>query len=197
MAKLKLERHPEILQSAGLTLAEWYVLSLIGTWPVPEPEIARTTANLSHGDPRGAINARQALQAYKRCLRSHCVTVVTDAYLSLLKLFLDRDPALGPVCGLPQPGEVDFLPPGARLFLDLRARIFPDYQAGLHFPTQEPQPGLIFLRKQDLRRYLEQTRKREPGLKPEEARAVGRWRRYWWDEYDHGFFVPTPGQVAS
>jgi hypothetical protein len=111
MAQFHVDHHPEMLRSAGLTLGEWYVLSLIGTWPVPESEVAHTTANLSQGDPRGSISESQAFRAFGACLRKEFLAVVTNAYLRMVHFYLKRNPAIGPVCGLPKLGDVDFLPP--------------------------------------------------------------------------------------
>jgi hypothetical protein len=193
MAQFHTEHHSEILRSAGLTLGEWYVLSLIGTWPVPESEVAHTTANLSQGDPRGAISESQAFRAFNACLRKAYVTVVTDSYLKMLKFYLNRKPAIGPVCGLPKLGDVDFLPLGADLFLELRKKAFPSYTSHLHFVVEQPPQGFIFMREPDLKEFLEQNGRRKKPMKIGRVQHLGTWRRYWWDEFEDGLFVPIQG----
>src|SRR5205807_3745022 len=88
MTQFHMDHHPEILRLARLTLGEWYVLSLIGTWPVPEREVANTTANLSQGDPRGSISESQAFRAFGACLRKEYVAVVTNSYLRMVQFYL-------------------------------------------------------------------------------------------------------------
>lgn len=179
-----------ILRGQDLTLHEWFVLSLIGTWPVAEAAVAPTAASLSDGDPRGTMTLAQARRAVKSCRARDLVTVVTQPYLDMIRLGLERDPLPGPFAGLPKVGEVDFTPHGAlNVFLPLRRQFFPNYPQPRPFPVEGEQPGFIFTDLTEVLQFARRNEAEKPPLRLALPRPLGRWRRYWWDEYENGLFV--------
>jgi len=184
MRKNPFKNHLALLPKLGLDLAEWYVLTTVASSPIPFDAIPQKTSALSDGDPRGKINVKGATLALKSCVQKAWVTRVTVEYLSVIRWFLQREDAMGPIYGLPNVGDADFTPEGAEKFATVVKRLHPDLQEHEEFEIQNGKTQIIVPNRETARGIAE-------NRKGAKLQRVGPWKVYWWKTYPEGFLI-TP-----
>jgi hypothetical protein len=151
--------------------------------------VAATAAGMSDGDPRGKASVAACNKAFFECLLKRRLTVVGPPRLASLVLLLKETPAFGPIYGLPNIGDADFTPAGAKLYQETREAL-PVKRAGpRYFEVHEPSHRLFFLTKKDAEEVIGSLGRRQPKIRWGKPTPLDRWRVYWWLEYPQGYFV--------
>lgn len=191
MSRIHLGKHLETLTRYGVTLPEWFVLSLIGDWPMPAEAVAATASSCSEGDPRGRVSVEVCQEALAACILKEWLTVVSHHTLQEIESFLEEQPAIGPVYGLPEAGDVDFTVVGAQLFQDIDRELFGSLlrQRAYSIAKLEGKQRLYSPTKKGALLGVAEIRQRYNVVSVSDPIPVGAWRIYWWQRYPKGYCI--------
>jgi hypothetical protein len=193
MAEFDPKAHLKTLRSHNISLPEWFVLNSIGTWPLPRDEVPGTCAGLSEGDPRGSVTEAECARALEGCINKGWLTVVGHPYLDMILWAVKKTPAIGPIYGFPNIGDVDFTPGGAALYTEVSKDLFGSVTPQQVFEVETPRHMLFFRTKKDAESHLKALDRSKRRLRFGEIKEIGPWRVYWWLDYPRGYAV----RVAS
>ncbi len=184
------DRHLRVLQRNALSLAEWYVLSLIGMWPMPSDKVVQFAASHGEGDPRGGVSRSDCARALKSCIDKRNLRVVDSRYRSRLKSLVPTT-SLGPIYGYPNLGDIDFTVSGARLFKRVNRQLYGRQSAPSTMFEQVSTNAkrLFFPYKNDALQVMASLGKTTSSAHRVKIRRIGSWCVYWWRRYRTGFCI--------
>jgi hypothetical protein len=187
------------LRRYSLSLPEWHVLATIGMFPIPLGALARITASHSEADPIGSVSESQSQEAVSSCIAKKWLRVVTPHTLGEIQAIIGKNPALGPVYGLPKPGEVDFTVTGARLSKRIVKEVLgPKWGAEFAYRTERDNWEDLYIRTNSgARKALNEAKNRKDVVQIEGPSRIGRWRVYWWQTYARGYHIVLTKKPSS
>jgi hypothetical protein len=180
-----------VLGRFQLSVLEWWIMRLIGMWPIPRDKIALTAWNHLRRDEQAQYTVNAFEDAVNGCVKKGWLTTVDDAFLSKLKSRRRGTPEGPPVYGWPALGDVDFTPRGAKLFRKIRyclfGRRFGRKHASSVFVSRKLR--IYYLSKESASDMYESLRKDPATISVTHPCHVNSWRLYWWERHRGGYFI--------
>jgi len=180
----------EIRNRQGFTLADWFVFSIAGQWPITASKVPQLASQQSDEDPRGSISVSEAKDSLARLMDRGVLELVKPSRLSQLK---SRHSSAGwpdPLYGFPSEGDIDFTDQGAASFKTLSDQIYgPGFFAEAEVNSGNGLGRVYYVATADQAKYIvEQAEAHTPGgLVVSEQ--FGRWCIYWWKTFPSGYRV--------
>jgi hypothetical protein len=198
------QRLRHVLDCHDLTLAEWLLLTAVEDgWDGPATDPARRIAWEAHHQFGVRLSEAECHAGLWACLRRGLLRIVDEQAVEEVRALLRNDPVVLPVPTRVerQPGEIDFTPDGADLYLRIAAEwLGPDWEDALNVRNDyywevhhycEAEEGLQGLVEHAPRGYVVRASKLAP---------IGPWCVYWWERFPAGYRleiqISEPLQVA-
>ena len=186
---IDIRRHRDAFAKRGLSLSQWYVLSIPGQWPVPKGEVAKVAASQSIGDPRGEVDATSCEVAFQQLVTGGWLRVIRKPDLMELRSFVATQDCGKPIYGYPRIGDVDFTKSGAERFRSLSDELY-----GRHFFSEAlvQRPGgrrIVYTVRKNRANEIVAEAKKHPEYVPLSVVSNGRWCIYWWKIFSKGWQI--------
>jgi hypothetical protein len=184
------DHHLSILRDCGISLAEWYVLSLIGRWPIPYGHVSKTAASHSEQDARGSVGQEDCEKALTACFTRNLLRIIEDTSLAEIRSYVREQKLLGPVYGYPVIADVDFTSRGAILYQDLCRQLFGKNWGSSHAYRVGLANGVSRYYFQRKKPALNAMRGLNAGTITQFSTSlvsIGPWCVYWWMQFSRGY----------
>jgi hypothetical protein len=186
------ENHFRLLGQSGISLPEWYVLSLIGKWPFPHNQVCKTVASHSEQDLRGPVTKMNCEAALTACITKHWLRIIDTSSLKAIRSFVRNSNLGGPVYGYPSIGDVDFTPEGAILYQNLYRQLYRRSLEARHGYPREIAAGKFryyYQRRKAVLGAISDWKQQETLLSVGRIVPIGPWCVYWWKRFPKGYGV--------
>ena len=182
--------HADILRGRGFTLADWFVLSIPGQWPVRAATVPKLASQQSEEDPRGSISVSVAKKTFESLIKRGLLEVVDLARWSQLTARHSKAGWPYPVHGFPMEGDVDFTDLGAATFKSLADLLYgPDFFSSAEVDSDDGQELIYYSVSADQARHIaEEAEKQTPG-RVVIVEPIGPWCIFWWKTFASGYRV--------
>ena len=182
--------HADILSGRGFTLADWFVLSIPGQWPIRASTVPKLASQQSEEYPRGSISVSVAKKTLDSLINRGLLEVVKHPRLSQL---IARHSKAGwpyPVHGFPMEGDVEFTDLGAGTFKSLADLLYgPDFFSSAKVDSDDGQELIYYSASADQARHIaEEAEKQTPG-RVVIVEPIGPWCIFWWKTFASGYRV--------
>ena len=182
--------HADILSGRGFTLADWFVLSIPGQWPIRASTVPNLASLQSEEDPRGSISVSMAKKTLDSLINRGLLEVVDLARWSQLTARHSKAGWPYPVHGFPMEGDVDFTDQGAGTFKSLADLLYgPDFFSSAEVDSDDGQELIYYSVSADQARHIaEEAEKQTPG-RVVIVEPIGPWCIFWWKTFASGYRV--------
>jgi len=168
-------------------MAEWYVLSIPGQWPLPANEVPGVAKSQSVGDPRGAADLKSCEVALNNLINQGLLQVVNRHVVTILHKTMSESEYGVPVYGFPRTGDVDFTEKGAAMFRGLSDHLYGQHWFSEAFVEEDAHHNVLYTRLRSRADIIV----REAKLQGQSASltSVGPWCIYWWNVLPSGWKI--------
>ena len=182
--------HADILSGRGFTLADWFVLSILGQWPTRASTVPKLASLQSEEDPRGSISVSVAKKTLESLIKRGLLEVVNLARFSQLRARHSKAGWPYPVHGFPMEGDVEFTDLGAGTFKSLADLLYgPDFFSSAKVDSDDGQELIYYSASADQARHIaEEAEKQTPG-RVVIVEPIGPWCIFWWKTFASGYRV--------
>ena len=183
---INVKQHRSAFSKRNLSLAEWFVFSIPGLWPVPEKELPRLATSYSQGDPRGTVDVASCRMALESLRHRGWLQIVDKSVLACLRqkvASLQCDP---PVYGFPELGDVDFTDKGAEVFRGLSSDLYGRYFFSEAVVADEQSTGKTVYTARKSRVETIVNEGWSLGFAVSRTK-IGPWCIYWWKVFPSGW----------
>jgi hypothetical protein len=192
-APLRQQQCERLLARYRIAPAELLVLETVGSGPLPLAGAAGAAARTSRHDPLGPFDPSRCEEALSACLNRGWLRVIDDDAIEEIEYLVEGRRLIGPVYGYPRPGDVDFTPQGADVFLRLGEDLYgPDWGTETVYEVRKPAESRLKVYCRTLRiatKVMYDYEHRYDVIAVGDPRPIGPWCVYWWDEYPAGFRI--------
>jgi hypothetical protein len=180
-----------ILKRLRLSILEWWIIRLIGMWPIPKDKVALTARNHLTRDEQSQYAIDAFEDAVHRCVTKGWLTIVDDGFLLKLKGRRRALPEASPVYGWPALGDVEFTRRGARLFCTIRHCLLGPRFGRKHAyeVCVSKKLRIYYLSKEFASNMYESLSKDPATISVTLPCHVNSWRLYWWERHRRGYFI--------
>jgi hypothetical protein len=186
---IDVDKHKAEFSKRGLSLAEWFVLSIPGQWPVPKEELPRVAASQSEGDPRGNVRGRDCQTAYQELVKKGLIRVIRDTDLSKLHEVVARLGCGEPVYGFPQVGDVDFTGAGAVMFRGLSHELYGKYFFSEAMVEPDDEGRTVYTARKTRADQIVAESRNQHAYEVGVVRRIDKWCIYWWKVFQSGWEI--------
>jgi hypothetical protein len=182
---INVNKHEKAFNKRGLSLPEWYVLSIPGQWTLPESDVPDIAASQSEGDPRGEVTPHECEIALEKLISRGLLRVIDTAARNNVKAKLVLTGYGTPVYGLPKVGDIDFTANGAVTFRSLSNELYGKYWFSEALVNGKKRIVFTYLKKR-LRLITAEAANRQMSCS---IRRIGKWSIYWWLTFPSGWMI--------
>ena len=179
--------YAEILTEFNITSVEWLVLGTI-TYYVPYDHIIDELIGeaLAIGEN---ISEKEVSAVFAACFEKGWIQIITDEALFEIERTVNQCEEIGPVCGFPELGEVDFTIVGAHLFNAVQDRVHgPDFDIDDAWETIENGVHQHYFRTRKAALQYKDELLRDPNTVAISGPFdIGPWCVYWWKHFSEGY----------